>query len=95
MSPAALADITAAYCVLSKANAKAIPKQGPCRWSHRQDNVSITFQSREHDCPVDQDGKTYTRMNRDDSEARPVRTREGQYILSIYWHKPTTDSLGL
>jgi hypothetical protein len=94
MPLAALADSTAAYCVLSKANAKAIPQQGPCRWSQRQGNVSITFQSREYDFPADQDGKSYTRMNRAGSEAGPVFTRKSQFILSVYWRKPTADSPG-
>ncbi len=93
-TPAAWADSTAAYCVLSKANAKAIPQQGPCRWSQRQGNVSITFQSREYDFPADQDGKTYTRMNREGAEAGPVFTRKGQYTLSVYWRKPAADSHG-
>lgn len=94
MSPAAWADSSAAYCVLSKSNAKAAPQQGPCRWSQRQGNVSITFQSREYDFPAEQDGKTYTRMNRDGAEAGPVFTRKGQYTLSVYWRKPAADSPG-
>jgi hypothetical protein len=94
MAPAAWADSTAAYCVLTKSNAKAAPQQGPCRWSQRQGNVSITFQSREYDFPAEQDGKTYTRMNRDGAEAGPVFTRKGQYTLSVYWRKPAADSPG-
>lgn len=94
MSPAAWADSTAAYCVLSKANSKDVPQQGPCRWSQRQGNVNITFQSREYDFPADQDGKTYTRMNRDGAKAGPVFTRKGQYTLSVYWRKPAADSAG-
>lgn len=94
MSPAAWADSTAAYCVLSKTTAKAAPQQGPCRWSQRQGNVSITFQSRVYDFPAEQDGKTYTRINRDGAEAGPVFTRKGQYTLSVYWRKPAADSPG-
>jgi hypothetical protein len=94
MSPTAWADSSSAYCVLSKSNAKAAPQKGPCRWSQRQGNVSITFQSREYDFPAEQDGKTYTRMNRDSTEAGPVFTRKGQYTLSVYWRKPAADSPG-
>lgn len=94
MSPAAWADSTQAYCVLSKANAKTAPQQGPCRWSQRQGNVTIIFQSREYDFRSDQEGKTYTRMNRDGAEAGPVFTRQGQYTLSVYWRKPAADSPG-
>lgn len=94
MSPAARADSAAAYCVLSKANAKTAPQQGPCRWSQRQGNVTIIFQSREYDFPSDQEGKTYTRMNRDGAEAGPVFTRKGQYTLSVYWRKPAADAPG-
>ena len=94
MSPAAWADSTAAYCVLSKANAKTVPQQGPCRWSQRQGNVSITFLSMDYDFPADQDGKSYTRVNRDGVEAGPVFTRKGQYVLSVYWRKPAADSPG-
>lgn len=94
MSPTAWADSSAAYCVLSKSNTKTAPQQGPCRWSQRQGNVSITFQSREYDFPAEQDGKTYTRMNRDGAEAGPVFTRKGQYTLSVYWRKPAADSPG-
>lgn len=91
MSPAAWADSTEAYCVLSKANTKAVPQQGSCRWSQRQGNVSITFQSRDYDFPADQEGKSYKRMNRDGAEAGPEFTRKGQYTLSVYWRKPAAD----
>lgn len=94
MSPSAWADSTAAYCVLSKANAKTAPQQGHCRWSQRQGNVTINFQSREYEFPADQDGKTYTRLNRDGAEAGPVFTRKGKYTLSVYWKKPAADSPG-
>lgn len=94
MSPAAWADSTEAYCVLSKANAKTVPQQGPCRWSQRQGNVTIMFHSREYDFRSDQEGKTYTRINRDGAEAGPVFTRTGQYTLSVYWRKPAADSPG-
>ncbi|MFO0015705.1 MAG: hypothetical protein ACK52U_04005 [Synechococcaceae cyanobacterium] len=73
MSPSAWADSRAAYCVLSKPNTKAIPLQGPCRWSQRQGNVNITFQAQEFDFPADQDGKSYTRMNRDGAEAGAIQ----------------------
>lgn len=88
------ADSTSAYCVLSKANVKALPQQGPCRWSQRQGNVTIIFQSREYDFPADQEGKSYTRTNREGQEAGPVLTRKGQYTLSVYWRKPAADSPG-
>lgn len=94
MSPAAWADSAAAYCVLSKANAKTAPQQGPCRWSQRQGNVTITFQFREDDFRSDQEGRTYTRLNRDGAEAGPVFTRKGQYTLSVYWRKPAADAPG-
>lgn len=94
MSPAALADSAAAYCVLSNANSKTVPLQGPCRWTQRQGNVTITFQSRVYEFPVDQDGKTYTRVNREGQEAGPVFTRNGRYTLSVYWQKPAADSPG-
>jgi len=92
VSPAAWADSTSAYCVLSKADARTAPQQGPCRWSQRQGNVTINFQSREYDFPADQDGRTYTRLNRQGHEAGPVFTRKGQYTLSVYWHKPAADA---
>lgn len=92
MSAAARADSAAAYCVLSKAKARTAPQQGPCRWSQRQGNVTINFQSREYDFPADQEGKTYTRVNREGHEAGPVFTRKGQYTLSVYWHKPAADA---
>lgn len=94
MSPAAWADSTAAYCVLSKANAKTAPQQGPCRWSQRQGNVTIQFKSKEYDFPSGQEGKSYTRVNREGQEAGPVFTRKGQYTLSVYWHKPAADAQG-
>ncbi|MEB3242775.1 MAG: hypothetical protein VKO44_03985 [Cyanobacteriota bacterium] len=90
----ARADSAAAYCVLSKANDKAAPRQGPCRWSQRQGNATVLFQGREYDFPADQDGKSYTRVNREGPEAGPVFSRKGQYILSVYWRKPAADSPG-
>lgn len=94
MSPSAWADSTEAYCVLSKAHAKTVPQQGPCRWSQRQGNVTIMLHSREYDFRSDQEGKTYTRINRDGAEAGPVFTRTGQYTLSVYWRKPAADAPG-
>jgi hypothetical protein len=94
MPSAAWADSTTAYCVLSKAKSKAAPQQGPCSWSQRQGNVNIIFQKQSYEFPADQDGKTYTRMNRDGAEAGPVFTRKGQYTLSVYWRKPAPDSSG-
>ena len=87
-------DSAEAYCVLSKATVKAVPQQGPCRWSQRQGNVNIMFQAREYDFPSDQEGKTYTRLNRGGNEAGPVFTRKGQYTLSVYWRKPLADAPG-
>lgn len=90
----ARADSAAAYCVLSKARVREVPQQGPCRWSQRQGNVTILFNSREYDFPASEDGTTYTRVNREGAEAGPVFTRKGQYTLSVYWHKPAADSPG-
>jgi hypothetical protein len=86
----ARADSMTATCVLSKANAKVAPQEGPCRWSQRQGKVTITFQSREYDFPADQDGKTYTRVNREGQEAGPMFTRKGEYTLSVYWRQPAS-----
>jgi len=94
ISPPAWADSTAAYCVLSKAKATMAPQQGPCRWSQRQGNVTIQFNAKTYDFPADQEGKAYTRLNRDGAEAGPVFTRKGQYTLSVYWRKPAADSPG-
>lgn len=94
LSPA-LADSTQAYCVLSragKASAAAI-EQGLCVWSQRQGNVNILFNKREYAFPVDEEGKSYTRINRQD-EAGPVFTRAGLYTLSVYWRKPAADRPG-
>jgi len=90
----ARADSAAAYCVLSQATGTAAPQQGPCRWSQRQGNVTITFQSREYAFPAEQEGKTYTRVNRQGQEAGPVFTKQGQYTLSVYWRKPAADAPG-
>lgn len=90
----AWADSTEAYCVLSKPKSKSPPLQGPCRWSQRQGNVNIVFQSQNYDFPADQDGRTYTRLNREGSEAGPVFTRKGLYTLSVYWRKPAGDLPG-
>lgn len=88
------ADSAAAYCVLSRTKEKVAPQQGPCHWSQRQGNVTITFQSREYDFPADQEGKAYSRLNREGPEAGPVFTKSGQYTLSVYWRKPAADSPG-
>lgn len=94
MSPAAWADSTAAYCVLSNAKANSPLQQGACRWSQRQGNVTIQFNTKTYEFPSDQEGKTYTRLNRGGAEAGPVFTRKGQYTLSVYWRKPAADSPG-
>lgn len=88
------ADSTAAFCVLSQARSKTAPQEGPCRWSQRQGNVTVTFQSKTYDFPAEQEGKTYSRLNREGPEAGPVFTRKGQYTLSVYWRKPAPDAPG-
>ena len=95
MSPAAWADTTAAYCVLSKANAKTAPQQGPCRWSQRQGNVHILFKGWAFTFPSAEEGRTYNRRNREGAEAGPVFNREGQYTLSVYWRRPARDPGGV
>jgi hypothetical protein len=88
------ADSTAAYCVFSEAEGREALQQAPCRWSQRQGNVTITFQSRVYDFPADQEGKAYSRLNRQGPEAGPVFTKQGQYTLSVYWRKPAADAPG-
>ena len=38
--------------------------------------------------PANQDGKAYSRLNREGQEAGPVFTKPGQYTLSVYWRRP-------
>ena len=90
----AWADSTVAYCVLSQAHGKTAQQKGPCHWSQRQGNVTLTFQSQTYDFPSDQDGKTYSRLNREGAEAGPVFTRKDHYTLSVYWRKPAAESTG-
>lgn len=85
---AARADSAEAYCVFSRHDHTVPIEQGPCRWSQRQGNVTVRFRNWAFAFPSDQEGKTYTRLNREGPEAGPVFTREGQYTLSVYWRKP-------
>ena len=92
--PVARADSTRAYCVFSRHDHTAPLERGPCQWSQRQGNVAIRFKGWAFSFPSDQEGKTYSRLNRQGPEAGPVFTREGQYTLSVYWRKPARDPGG-
>ena len=90
----ARADSAQAYCVLSRHDHTAPLERGPCQWSQRQGNVNILFRHWAFAFPSDEDGRTYSRLNREGPEAGPVFTREGQYTLSVYWRKPARDPGG-
>lgn len=90
----ARADSTTAYCVLSRSDASRRIEQGPCQWSQRQGNVSIRFRDWAFEFASADEGKTYTRLNREGPEAGPVFTREGRYTLSVYWRKPAREPGG-
>lgn len=91
---AALADSAAAFCVFSRHDHTAAIEQGPCRWSQRQGNVTIRFRDWLFDFPAREEGRSYTRQNREGPEAGPVFNREGQYTLSVYWQKPAREPAG-
>jgi hypothetical protein len=93
----ARADSTEAYCVLSRHDHTAPIVRGACRWSQRQGNVNILFGHWAFRFDGSEEGRTYSRLNREGDEAGlsgPVFTREGHYTLSIYWHQPGKDSVG-
>ena len=92
--PAAQADSAKAYCVLSRNNSTSAPEEGPCIFSQRQGNANVAFGHWAFDFPLAEDGKTYTRTNRDGEEAGPMFTRNGQYTLSIFWRKPAREPGG-
>ncbi len=95
LSPApAPADTALAYCVLSRHDHTIAIEQGPCQWSQRQGNASIRFRGWAFEFPSSEEGKTYTRRNREGAEAGPVFTREGQYTLSVYWRRPIQEPGG-
>lgn len=79
----AWADSSAAWCVFSRHDHTAPLERGPCRWSQRQGNVDIRFRSWAFRFPASEEGRTYTRLNREGPEAGPVFSREGQYTLSL------------
>lgn len=93
-APVVRADSAEAYCVFSRHDHTIPIEQGPCRWSQRQGNANVRFRNWAFAFPSDQEGKTYTRLNREGPEAGPVFTREGQYTLSVYWRKPARDPGG-
>ncbi len=88
------ADSTTAFCVLSRHDHTIPIEQGACQWSQRQGNVSIRFKGWAFAFPSAEEGRTYTRLNREGAEAGPVFTREGQYTLSVYWSRPARDPGG-
>ena len=90
----AKADSATAYCVLSRHDHTIAIEQGACQWSQRQGNASIRFKGWAFEFPSAEEGKTYTRLNREGPEAGPVFTREGQYTLSVYWRRPARDPGG-
>jgi hypothetical protein len=92
--PLAHADSAQAYCVLSRHKSASMPEEGPCMFSQRQGNANVVFRHWAFDFPLVEDGKTYTRLNRDGEEAGPVFTRNGQYTLSIFWHQPAKEPGG-
>lgn len=93
-TPPANADSAKAYCVLSWHKSKMPPVEGPCIFSQRQGNANITFRQWAFDFPLAEDGKAYTRINREGDEAGPVFTREGRYTLSVYWRTPVREPGG-
>lgn len=92
--PLAHADSAQAYCVLSRHNSASAPAEGPCIFSQRQGNANVDFGHWAFDFPLSEDGKTYTRTNREGEEAGPMFTRHGQYTLSIFWRKPAREPGG-
>lgn len=88
------ADTAMAYCVLSRHDHTIPLEQGSCQWSQRQGNASIRFKGWAFEFPSAEEGRTYTRVNREGPEAGPVFTREGQYTLSIYWRRPAREPGG-
>jgi hypothetical protein len=88
------ADTAAAYCVFSRHDHTAALEEGPCQWSQRQGNASIRFKDWAFEFPSSEEGRTYTRRNREGPEAGPVFTREGQYTLSVYWRRPAREPGG-
>ena len=92
--PVARADSAEAYCVLSRHNSTRAPQEGPCMFSQRQGNATIVFRHWAFDFPLAEDGKTYSRTNREGDEAGPMFTRKEQYTLSIFWRKPAREPGG-
>lgn len=92
--PLAHADSAQAYCVLSRHKSTSAPQEGPCIFSQRQGNANVVFGHWAFDFPLAEDGKTYTRTNREGEEAGPMFTRHGQYTLSIFWRKPAREPGG-
>jgi hypothetical protein len=92
--PVAHADSAKAYCVLSRHKSISAPEEGPCAFSQRQGNATIVFRHWAFDFPLAEDGKTYSRTNREGDEAGPVFTRKEQYTLSIFWRKPAREPGG-
>lgn len=84
----AWADSAEAFCVLSRHDHTAPILRGPCRWSQRQGNVRVLFGQREFLFAADEEGRTYSRRNREGVGAGPVFTREGDYTLTIDWLQP-------
>jgi hypothetical protein len=93
-SGAVRADSATAYCVLSRHDHTIPLEQGSCQWSQRQGNASIHFKGWAFEFPSSEEGRTYTRVNREGPEAGPVFTREGEYTLSVYWRKPAREPGG-
>ncbi len=88
------ADTAQAFCVLSWAKGSQPLEKGPCVWSQRQGNANILFKKQRFDFPAAEEGKTYTRDNREGDEAGPFFTRPGKYTLSVYWKQPAKDKAG-
>jgi hypothetical protein len=88
LAPSAVrADSAKAYCELVRSNGEIL--KGDCIWSQRQGSANVDkFQGYAFSFPAAEDGRTYTRTNREG--AGPSFKRSG-YTLNVYWEKPSDD----
>ena len=80
----ALADSTQATCILSRDHSTVPSERGTCRFSQRQGNVNVRFNSWAFRFPSDEQGVTYQRSH---SPAGISFRREGQYTLQVLWQQ--------
>jgi len=90
-----------ASCVLSRHDHTVPLERGVCQWSQRQGNVSIRIKGWSSRIkgwafafPSAEEGRTYSRLNREGPEAAPLFSREGRSTLSVYWRRPAGEPGG-